>query len=77
VVAIPLLSAAGRPLGGRRAGLLAAGLLAINPLHLFYSQEVRMYGLVVVWSILALLAAAHWLGFGGSDNRRGGYEILA
>ncbi|MEZ4767775.1 MAG: glycosyltransferase family 39 protein [Caldilineales bacterium] len=35
VVAIPLIYAAGRTLGGRRAGLLAAGLLAINPLHIF------------------------------------------
>ncbi|MCB0241685.1 MAG: glycosyltransferase family 39 protein, partial [Anaerolineae bacterium] len=33
VVAVPLIYVAGRALGGRRAGLLAAGLLAINPLH--------------------------------------------
>lgn len=76
VVAIPLIYGAGQALGGRRAGLLAAGLLAINPLHLFYSQEVRMYGLVVVWSLLALLAAARWLGFSGSDSRRGGWLVV-
>lgn len=70
VVAIPLIYVAGRALAGRRAGLLAAGLLAINPLHIFYSQEVRMYGLVVVWSILAVLAAARWLGIGETGHRR-------
>ncbi|MCB0254063.1 MAG: glycosyltransferase family 39 protein [Anaerolineae bacterium] len=76
VVAIPLIYAAGRTLDGRRTGLLAAGLLAINPLHIFYSQEVRMYGLVVVWSILALLAAAHWLGFDGPGDRRSGWLVV-
>ncbi|MCP5230484.1 MAG: glycosyltransferase family 39 protein [Zoogloeaceae bacterium] len=73
VVAIALIYVAGRALGGRRAGLLAAGLLAINPLHVFYSQEVRMYGLVVVWSILAVLAAARWLGIGRTDRASGGW----
>lgn len=74
VVAIPLIWIVGRALGGRRAGLLAAGLLVINPLHIFYSQEVRMYGLVVVWTLLALLAAVRWLAVGPSPGpRRAGW----
>lgn len=76
VAAIPLIYVAGGALGGRRAGLLAAGLLAINPLHIFYSQEVRMYGLVVVWALLMTLAAARWLGVGANEGRRGGWLAL-
>lgn len=56
VAAIPALYAAGRRLLGPRGGLLAAGLLAINPLHVYYSQEVRMYGLVALLSIGVLAA---------------------
>ena len=41
----------------RRAALLAAFLLAINPLHVYYSQEVRMYGLVALLSIGVLATA--------------------
>ncbi len=43
----------GKYLFGARAGLLAAFLLVINPLHIYYSQEVRMYGLVALWVLLA------------------------
>ena len=58
VLAIPAIYLAGRRLLGARAGLLAALLLAINPLHIYYSQEVRMYGLVALLSIGVL--AAGW-----------------
>ncbi len=49
----------GARLGGRRAGLLAALLLAVNPYLVWYSQEARMFapattfGLVGLWGILA------------------------
>jgi mannosyltransferase len=39
-------------------GLLAAFLLAISPLHVYYSQEVRMYGLVALLSAGILAVAA-------------------
>ncbi|HXF60529.1 MAG TPA: hypothetical protein VNK95_02860 [Caldilineaceae bacterium] len=39
-----------------RVALLAAFLLAINPLHLYYSQEIRMYGLALLLALLATLA---------------------
>jgi len=50
----------GRELGGRRgmgavAGLVAAGLLAVNPEAILYSQVIRPYSLLVL-----LLASALW-----------------
>jgi len=53
----------GRALAGPAVGLAAAGLLAVSPLAVQYSQEVRMYalaGLLAVassWAGLALLRA--------------------
>lgn len=41
--------------GRRRLMLLATVLLTLNPMHLFYSQEVRMYGLA-----LSLTMASTW-----------------
>jgi len=58
VLAIPAIYLAGRRLLGPRPAVLAALLLAINPLHIFYSQEVRMYGLVALLSLGALITAA-------------------
>ena len=57
VLAIPAIYLAGRRMLTRRAALLAAFLLAISPLHVYYSQEVRMYGLVALLSIGVLAAA--------------------
>ena len=45
--AIPLLFAAGRDLFDDTAGLLAALLLAISPVALHYSQEARMYAMMM------------------------------
>ena len=42
--------------GRRRLALLALLLLAFSPLHLYYSQEVRMYGLALVLGLAASLA---------------------
>lgn len=61
VLTVALIYPVGRWLGGRRAGLLAAALLAISPFHIFYSQEVRMYALVALWGVLALGAAGRGL----------------
>lgn len=64
-LAVPVSYAAGRRMFGIRAAYLAAFLLAIHPLHIYYSQEVRMYGLVALWSV-GILAAA-WQVFGSSS----------
>ncbi len=70
VLAIPALYVAGRRFLGPRGGLLAAGLLAINPLHVYYSQEVRMYGLVALLSIGVLAAGRKLMEqIGKSANR--------
>ena len=55
---VPLLYATGRRLLGERGGLLAALLLAISPFHVYYSQEVRMYGLVTLLGVGRFLLCA-------------------
>jgi len=42
-----------RELFDKRVGLWSAALLAISPLHVWYSQEVRMYGLVTALSLFS------------------------
>ncbi len=58
--AIPLAYVLGRDLHSRRAGLVAAGLVALNPLAIFYGQEIRMYGLATTFSFLALWTGWRW-----------------
>ncbi|MGE5262200.1 MAG: glycosyltransferase family 39 protein [Acidobacteriota bacterium] len=49
VAAIPLVYALTHKLSGsRRVAITATVLLALSPLHIYYSQEVRMYGLVTL-----------------------------
>ena len=66
VLAVPLIYLAGRRLLSRRIALLAALLLAISPLGIYYSQEVRMYGLMALFSIGILASAWPALRPGGS-----------
>ena len=54
---IPVAYAAATRLAGRRAGVVAAALVAVHPLLVWYSQEARAYALV------ALLAALSLVGF--------------
>lgn len=56
VLAIPLLYVWGRRWFGATVGLVAALLLAANPYHLWYSQEAKMYALLVVVIMLSLAA---------------------
>lgn len=39
---------------GRPLALSTAALLAISPLHIFYSQYVRSYGLMMLWAVLVI-----------------------
>lgn len=55
-LAIPLIYLLGRRVAGKTTGLVAALLLAINPYHVWYSQEAKMYAFVVVLAILSSLA---------------------
>lgn len=45
----------GRELAGRRVAIVLAGLVAVNPLFVWYSQEARAYSLFVFLSALAML----------------------
>ena len=73
VATIPAIYLAGRRLAGASVGLLAALLLAVSPFHVYYSQEVRMYGLVTLLCLAATYfamrwstqewTASHWLGY--------------
>ena len=53
VALVPLAYLAARELGSRRAGVLAAALVTVNPFMIWYSQEARAYMLLT-----ALTAAA-------------------
>ena len=56
---IPLMYWAARPFArGRGPALLAAALLAINPMAIWYSQVARSYALVVLAACLAFGALA-------------------
>lgn len=58
---IPVVYLAARELGSRRAGLVAAGLTAVNPLLLVYSQEARAYSLLTLCAALSLWTFARAL----------------
>jgi mannosyltransferase len=53
VVAVALMARIGRRLGGERAGLLSAALATIAPVLVWLSQDARMYGPLVTWSLLS------------------------
>jgi 4-amino-4-deoxy-L-arabinose transferase-like glycosyltransferase len=55
VATIPVAFLIGRELRGQRAGLLAAALVAVNPMLLWYSQEARAYSLLCLFCALSLL----------------------
>jgi mannosyltransferase len=55
ILTVPLVWATAERLAGRRAALIAAAFVAVNPLFVWYSQEARAYGLFVLTSALAML----------------------
>ncbi|MFL5901536.1 MAG: glycosyltransferase family 39 protein [Solirubrobacterales bacterium] len=55
VATIPLAYCVGRELSSRRAGLIAATLVAVNPMLIWYSQEARSYPLLVFFGAASLL----------------------
>jgi len=69
VASVAVTWAIGRSVGGAALGLLAALLVAVNPLHLHYSQEARMYtmyvcfvGLSALWLLRFLWRPGRWRG---------------
>jgi mannosyltransferase len=55
VATVPVAYLLGAELRGRRAGLIAAALVAVNPMLLWYSQEARGYSLMVLLTAIAAL----------------------
>ncbi|MGD0455285.1 MAG: glycosyltransferase family 39 protein [Solirubrobacteraceae bacterium] len=55
IATVPAAWAIGRELAGRRAALVCAALVAVNPLFVWYSQEARAYALFVLTGALAML----------------------
>lgn len=79
VLAVPVLHGIGRMLGGARVGLIAAGLLALSPLHVQYSAELRMYGLMVLAAAVLLWGATRFATAPGdaAARREGLWAYLA
>jgi uncharacterized membrane protein len=65
VATIPVAYFVGRELRGCRTGLLAAALVAVNPMLLWYSQEARAYALLALFCALSLLFCVRALQGGG------------
>jgi uncharacterized membrane protein len=52
---VPVAYMAATELAQRRAGLIAAALVAVNPMLIWYSQEARSYALLVFFCAVSLL----------------------
>jgi mannosyltransferase len=63
---VPLGYPIGRQLASRRVGLILTGILAFDPMLIWYSQEARSYALLVLFGSLSFLFFLRAL-----DNRRG------
>ena len=70
VSAIPLLYLVARELFNARVGIIAAFLLAIAPLHIYYSQELRMYGLVTTLALGSVFVQLKLLANAGGRTHR-------
>ncbi len=55
VATVPVSYLIGLELRGRRAGLMTAALVAVNPMLLWYSQEARCYALFTLLCAISLL----------------------
>jgi mannosyltransferase len=55
VAVVPVACMIGRQLASRRAGLILAAIVAVNPMLIWYSQEARSYALLVLFGALSFL----------------------
>ena len=55
IATVGVVWAIGQELAGRRCALIAAALVAVNPLFVWYSQEARVYALFALTSAVAML----------------------
>ena len=68
VATIPVAYFVGRELRDERAGVIAAALVAVNPMLLWYSQEARAYALLGFFCALSLLYCVRALRTGGKRD---------
>jgi O-antigen/teichoic acid export membrane protein len=66
VLLVPALYGTARELWDRRTGLVAASLGAAAPILVWYSQEARMYSLLLLFGVLAAWAQARALRTGSA-----------
>lgn len=71
IIAMALLFALGRKLLNGQVALLALWLAAVNPYHIWYSQEVRMYTLGAMLGLCCLWALLQWWQAAGKSSRQG------
>jgi hypothetical protein len=71
---IPVVAVLGQRLLGWRVGLVAAGVVAVMPMAVYYSQEVRMYGLV---TLLGALSTYFLIRHKTESSPRGGRWFIA
>lgn len=88
LLGVVLMYLAGNDIAGRRAGLLAASLMAVNPLDVAFAQECRMYepatvlGFAASWITWNLIRASNELSPDADEPTRSrvvlylGYTIL-
>lgn len=73
LAAIPLVYALGARTVGRRAGLVAAALLAFSPFLIFYSTEARSYALLMLLCLTSTYALVRAL----ESSRLGWWALYA
>lgn len=69
VLTVPLCYYIGKLFFGKREGLVSAFLLSVSWIHVFYSQQVRMYSLFVFLSLSSLFFF-HKCFFEGEEKRK-------
>lgn len=76
ICAIPLVYKLGYMFFDRKTGFIAAFLLAFSPIHIYYSQELRGYSLIVLLGLISVLflmkaiqrgSVRFWLGYAVSN----------
>lgn len=75
VLLVPATYAIGERALSRRAALLGAALVALSPLHLYFSREARMYMPLALLAALCMLAYLRWRTgtfASGASARQGG-----
>jgi uncharacterized membrane protein len=68
IIAIPVIYALGKECSGKAAGLMAAWLTAFNYFHIYYSQEVRFYSMLFLFTALSFLFLIRWFKYGGYQH---------